>query len=430
LYRLVEAIENMIADQQKSFEQACANNEVLTAPEYRGPKTEYLGKLPMQISFKGLQYIAKEHTKAQQAIPTGSNPQPRSLGPCGETCTTSWELGIPCCHTILKKRESNTPLTKRDVHQHWYIQESTSADPYRRILDPRITTSLRGRPRNTEQPPPAHLAISSGTASQFDRRRIGRPLGSGKSTGQRATGQRLQPSVRRRRSQWEITEEFRPISRRTRSQDQIVAVRSTTDTIRQRAPPRCGSCGDIGHRSTNKACPGRGLRVFSGLAADLAANAVNDEIAIAITIRIADVIAAPGLFSLSPSTSNLAFDDPRTIYQRYVDKRERWYQTQSSNMEKTDQAYRMAMGLPASYSSTSFRWCRNRRQMGKECTDSTGTRAWTEEEMMTYLDWDRAEDDRVDASLIVNPLDPATRGMDAIHARAHQDREEQQFLYS
>jgi hypothetical protein len=105
-----------------------------------------------------------------------------------------------------------------------------------------ITTSLRGRPRNTAQPPPAHLAISSRTVSQFDHRRIGRPLESGKSTGQRAIGQRLQPSVRRRRSQWEITEEFRPISRRARSQDQIVAVRLTTNIIRQRAPPRCGRC--------------------------------------------------------------------------------------------------------------------------------------------------------------------------------------------
>jgi hypothetical protein len=121
LYQFVEVIENIIVNQQKSFEQACANDEVLTAPEYRGPKAEYFGKLSMQISFKGLQYIARKHTKAQQAIPTGSNPRPRSLGSCGETCTTSWELGIPCCHTILKKLESNTLLTKRDVHPHWYI---------------------------------------------------------------------------------------------------------------------------------------------------------------------------------------------------------------------------------------------------------------------------------------------------------------------
>jgi hypothetical protein len=67
--------------------------------------------------------------------------------------------------------------------------------------------------------------------------------------------------------------------------------------------------------------------------------------------------------------------------------------------------------------------------MGKQRVNPTGTRAWTEEEMVAYLNWNRAEDDRMNASFIADPLDPVRRGMDDIHIKARQNREKQQFLY-
>jgi hypothetical protein len=196
----------------------------------------------------------------------------------------------------------------------WYIRKSTSFDPYRRILDSKITTSLRGRPRNTAQPPPAHLAISSQATSEAEPRRRERPLGSGKTTGQRATGQRLQPSIRRQKSQYEVVEESVPISRRTRSQKLIIIVESTINTRRQRAPLTCNYCNNFGYCSINKACFGRGLQILSDFAASAAANAAHDEIANAIATRIANILAAPNAALSLLSASSLEFDDSRAIH--------------------------------------------------------------------------------------------------------------------
>lgn len=62
-----------------------------------------------------------------------------------------------------------------------------------------------------------------------------------------------------------------------------------------------------------------------------------------------------------------------------------------------NQQYRKAMRLPLRYSKESFKWCLDYKQMGKYCTTSTGSREWTKEEMMAYLDWDKAETDRIEA---------------------------------
>jgi hypothetical protein len=111
-----------------------------------------------------------------------------------------------------------------------------------------------------------------------------------------------------------MVEESFPISRRTRSREPTVAVKSMIDTKKQRAQPTCSRCGDIGHRSTNKACPGRGLQILSDLAASAAANAADREIANAIAIRIANALAAPHAASPSLLASSLKFDDPRAIH--------------------------------------------------------------------------------------------------------------------
>lgn len=37
--------------------------------------------------------------------------------------------------------------------------------------------------------------------------------------------------------------------------------------------------------------------------------------------------------------------------------------------------------------------------MSKCCITSTGLRAWTKEEMMAYLDWSKAEDERIKAQV-------------------------------
>ncbi|EXL89791.1 hypothetical protein FOIG_16925 [Fusarium odoratissimum NRRL 54006] len=249
LYRLVEALQDMIKDQEQDFNDACAADEVLTAREYIGSRSEYLGELRTVISSKGLGLINKQYRLARKAMPTGKNPFPGPLGGCNDDCSVSVELGIPCCHKVYSRLGSATPFTKWEVHPRWRLREPSSRDPYRRILDPKIATALRGRPKNTTQAVPARLAIgasnrqSSQPASQGpSRRRRGRPpgslnrstlarveldasqhassqasssnqrqkrsqsgiLGAGRTTGGRASGRKTQPSIRRRRSQWEL----------------------------------------------------------------------------------------------------------------------------------------------------------------------------------------------------------------------------------
>ena len=93
----------------------------------------------------------------------------------------------------------------------------------------------------------------------------------------------------------------------------------------------------------------------------------------------------------------LNYDDPRAIYQRYVIARDAWYRAQPPGTYVNNQLYRKAVGLPARYNKASYEWCLDYKQMTKRCVTSEGSRDWTREEMMAYLDWDRLEDNRVDA---------------------------------
>ncbi|KAM4061906.1 MULE transposase [Hirsutella rhossiliensis] len=211
LYSLVEAIEAMLGDQERDFIDNCSQDEVLTSRTYSGPGSEYLGELRTVMSEPGLKLIAKEHRQALRSIPSRSRPWPEPIGDCNEDCSVSWQLGIPCCHTIYNKLEAGIPLTKWDVHPRWHLREPTSHNPYRRILDPKIAACLRGRPKNATQPVPESMKIRPSSRSRAAVGKAGpgrKParksaiLGPGKQTGVRQAGRRRQPSVRRRRSEW------------------------------------------------------------------------------------------------------------------------------------------------------------------------------------------------------------------------------------
>ncbi len=242
----------MMRDQERDFRHACAEDEVLTSREHIGSSSEYLGDLPLTVSFKGLRLISKQYRLAMKTMPTGRNPLPTRLANCDDNCSVSVELGIPCCHKIYSKLLSGTRFTKWDVHPRWHLRESSSQDPYRRILDPKIATALRGRPKNDAQIIPGRLSVakntryrsaSKPTGQSMARRQVRQPkspenpalvscgrtdslasqeniqavsssrrqtrsqssvLGNGRTTGVRATGRRTQSSIRRRRSQWEL----------------------------------------------------------------------------------------------------------------------------------------------------------------------------------------------------------------------------------
>ncbi|KAL9561323.1 hypothetical protein ACKAV7_014678 [Fusarium commune] len=161
LYRLVKAIQGMLEDQEREFRQACAQDEVLTAREHVGRGSEYLGELPRMVSQKALSLITREHRKALKGIPTAENPWPDAIASCNDDCTVPIELGIPCYHTIYRKLITATPPTKWDNHPWWHLREPVSEDVHRRILDLKIATNLRGRPKNNPQPIPASMAVGA-----------------------------------------------------------------------------------------------------------------------------------------------------------------------------------------------------------------------------------------------------------------------------
>ena len=74
--------------------------------------------------------------------------------------------------------------------------------------------------------------------------------------------------------------------------------------------------------------------------------------------------------------------------------------------------------MPLRYSQAEYQWCLDYKQMTARCSTSAGSRAWTKEEMMAYLDWNKLEDDRVDEQVFQevqeNPFDTGRRGVDNI----------------
>ena len=84
------------------------------------------------------------------------------------------------------------------------------------------------------------------------------------------------------------------------------------------------------------------------------------------------------------------------------------------------------------YNKTEFAWCLDWKQIGKQCRMATGCRDWTEEERMASLDWDKAEEDRIEALVAAemegNPFSER-RGMREIQEAAAADCEAQAALY-
>ncbi|KJZ69039.1 hypothetical protein HIM_11565 [Hirsutella minnesotensis 3608] len=128
------------------------------------------------------------------------------------------------------------------------------------------------------------------------------------------------------------------------------------------------------------------------------------------------------------------YDSPQAIFARYVKTRNAWYTAQPSGSIKTNQQYRRAMRLPLRYSKQSYNWCLDYKQMSRRCVTETGSREWTKEEMMAYLDWSNAEDKRAESQvaeeMLANPPACKRRGLKQIWKRAEEDSREQQALRS
>ena len=90
------------------------------------------------------------------------------------------------------------------------------------------------------------------------------------------------------------------------------------------------------------------------------------------------------------------------------------------------------MGLPARYSKADYDWCLDYKQMGRHCKAGRSIREWTKEEMMSYLDWDKAENERVEQNVGIEMAEQpfsGRRGMREIWDAAERDLEVQEGWY-
>jgi hypothetical protein len=71
--------------------------------------------------------------------------------------------------------------------------------------------------------------------------------------------------------------------------------------------------------------------------------------------------------------------------------------------------------------------------MTRHCQTPTGSRAWTKEEMMVYLDWDKSEQIRLDAQVEAEFHQEGSvnsrRGIAEVWRRGQVDSEAQQDSY-
>ncbi|KID81747.1 transposase [Metarhizium guizhouense ARSEF 977] len=332
-------------------------------------------------------------------------------------------FGLPCAHVLEPLFHQDQPLQLQHFHTHWHLQRGGTPQL---ILEPR---------------------------QQFD--------------------------IVTRKSKLPMTSTQREAS----------AFEAVEATLRTRALPTCSNCHERGHHMRSKACPLRyqnllqpfapaavapGSRTTASGALSLTEASpppgaldrsvlpiaqepslphvprseatafqmppspetpllLQESIMQVLTLPDAPATQSPSRES-SPMAPTLSYQDPRAIYDKYVAAREDWYTAQPRGSVKTNQLYRKAMKLPQRYTKADYTWCCDYKQMGGRCKTSTGTRDWTKEEMMAYLDWSRAEDERVEALVAKemgnNPLASRRRGMKHIWKSIEQDTKEQQALRS
>lgn len=382
LFEAWRAIKQALLNQLAELKSNQAKQQIRAPIELSGP---LYARVRGWVSHEALRKV-----EGQRKLLTKRNPFSPPL------CTGSFSRsqGLPCAHKLESLLAQEQSLQLEDFHQHWHLTRRGTTPC---LLEPRQRNDL--------------VAAASSLP---------------------------QSSIRRELSGFEVVEK----------------------ATASRTPPICSKCHALGHTRTSKLCPLRyaELRlqqtseqlqkeststVEASLLTEQEESAMASEPVLeAIQVSMASPSPAsspPPASSPSPSPmpnpdqlTALKYDDPREIYRRYVAARDAWYKTQPLGTYVNNQRFRKAMGLPLRYDKASYEWCLDFAQMTKRCVTSAGSRDWTREEMMAYLDWDKSENDRINAQVALESGKSLSnrRGMGHFWQRAEQDREEQQAFYS
>nr|QBR95890.1 transposon MULE transposase [Fusarium oxysporum f. sp. vasinfectum]QBR95892.1 transposon MULE transposase [Fusarium oxysporum f. sp. vasinfectum]QBR95894.1 transposon MULE transposase [Fusarium oxysporum f. sp. vasinfectum]QBR95896.1 transposon MULE transposase [Fusarium oxysporum f. sp. vasinfectum]QBR95898.1 transposon MULE transposase [Fusarium oxysporum f. sp. vasinfectum] len=375
-------IKLVLSNQLKRLEEVQSQQQASTPIDISGP---LYSNIRGWLSHEALRQLDNQRQRLLREYPA-----------C--TGVTARTLGLPCAHMLQPLIQLDEPLLLEQIHPHWLLHRPGTP---RIIIEPhklfnRLAASSKLPPTSTQREPCAFEAIEKETS--------------------------------------------------------------------QKAPPKCSKCGTVGHTSRSKVCALRyDYLVEAPIRAFTTTNTVqapNDSSTTTHTIthtttrsitRSASPASLSGVSMISetiavitthttahtttcrvspPAPTPLAAapalraDDPRAIYQRYKEAREAWYATVPRGGLRTNQQYRKAMGLPARYSKIELQWCLNYKQMGSRCREKSGTREWTKEEQFSYLDWDKAENERVEQNVgeeMAEKPFPQRRGMQHIWDAAERD---------
>ena len=375
-------IKLVLSNQLKRLEEVQSQQQASTPIDISGP---LYSNIRGWLSHEALRQLDNQRQRLLREYPA-----------C--TGVTARTLGLPCAHMLQPLIQLDEPLLLEQIHPHWLLHRPGTP---RIIIEPhklfnRLAASSKLPPTSTQREPCAFEAIEKETS--------------------------------------------------------------------QKAPPKCSKCGTVGHTSRSKVCALRyDYLVEAPIRAFTTTNTVqapNDSSTTTHTIthtttrsitRSASPASLSGVSMISetiavitthttahtttcrvspPAPTPLAAapalraDDPRAIYQRYKEAREAWYATVPRGGLRTNQQYRKAMGLPARYSKIELQWCLNYKQMGPRCREESGTREWTKEEQFSYLDWDKAENERVEQNVgeeMAEKPFPQRRGMQHIWDAAERD---------
>lgn len=357
------------------------------------------------------------------------------LKPLKASCTRTFtsSFGLPCVHTLKRLEEEGRALLLEHFHPHWHLKRDVSQP--QPMLEPRAVPSQFNQRRNrsitsTRREPSAFEVIPA-TMRPKAQPKCSRCHTLGHIMTSKACPMRYEELFQLSGAATEVVAHL--------TQTIVPATLASAGTETTSVQAAVGHIG-AGLTTTGEALAGHieasqieAIQELDELVDNAAVSQTSTVEDVADCIVVVQTVADQAAAAETMAAPELRYDDPRAIHQRYVEARQAWYDAQPRGSIKTNQQYRKAMGLPQRYDKGSYKWCLDWKQMGKQCMMQESSRDWTKEEMMAYLDWSKAEEDRVralvEAEMEGNPFSKR-RGMREIWEAAAADCDAQQALYA
>ncbi|KAG6997439.1 hypothetical protein FocnCong_v015147 [Fusarium oxysporum f. sp. conglutinans] len=419
-----QAMRHAVTNQLKELNHIRASQQIRTPLDISGGMFE---AVQGWVSHQALRKV-QEQRKLALASPQA---------PCSQSFTSSH--GLPCSHTLKRLEEEQRSLLLDHFHPHWNLKRG--ADRPRPILEPRRAPQqgiirARGQPATSTKREPSGFEISQPGKKAPSTCSRCHAVGHARSS--RACPLRFQ----------DLLIQEAPASKSITQPDVTpVAVPSLADPIEAISVSQGPSLVEgmpvlecIAEATARSPATAHTPLAQSSHTVQVSLTAPQHSVVLDCPVGTVPSPSGEECLNHEPSDSRnlpsqplLRHDSPEAIYGRYVAARSAWYAAQPAGSIKTNQQYRRAMGLPLRYDKQSYEWCLDYKQMSKRCITSTGSREWTKEEMMAYLDWSKAEDERIEAQVAEemgdNPLANRRRGVKEIWERIEADSREQEALH-